>query len=245
MKVIGLLLVSHENDVLEETLKHNLPLVDSFYCLDGTEPNSLSYHLIRQWKPAGYWTDKTLKKLGWGSHARDGWRQWLLQHAYEEQGTANLFVLLHGDEVWTRAPRDLALAHQQADGFEFPLPVYFPRIWVRGKPPLEQLKWHLGPGWREFRMFRGGPSVNFSPEQHFNVRPSGIGRVVYLEDAPIKHYAYRAPQVQKERAARHVVTGFDPDNYRHVLEGRLLWDEEMIAKWQQSNSCWAQLGKDE
>ncbi len=226
---IGLLMVSHENDVLERTLAANCEFVDCFYVLDGTVPHGESEAICKtNSKCAGYQRDQDLPYDG---HPRDGWRQALYEQAAAEHGRDNWFLLLHGDEVWTGLP-GAAMAH--CDGFTFRLPFYFPREgepWDYRVHPLDQLRWSLGPGSTELRMFRGGENVNFDPQQHFNVTPSGLQRMGACV-SPIRHYLYRSPDCQQERLERHLVSGFDPDNYRHVATEGAYWSEDRIRDYQ-------------
>ena len=233
--IVGLLMVSHEDDVLAATLQKHTANVDVFYALDGTYPNDWSRSLIESHPRChGYWQDSRLPPE-YGTQPRDGWRQWLLEHAYADHGHEHVFALLHADEVWTRSPAEIADEHPEANGFIMRLPVYFPQIWIVGRDPLEQLKWHLIPGWPEFRMFRGGPDVRYDTRQHFNVTPQGIDRIVSV-DAPIRHYPYRSPETQRKRANHTEATGWDPDNYRHVLDhDEVFWTAETIERWQRAS----------
>jgi hypothetical protein len=243
---IGLLMISDENDILAEVLAGHCEIVDAFYVLDGTAPNKTSRKICMSFpKCLGYATDSELPRPPYPEGTTCGYRQFPYEMACAEHGSDHWFLELHGDEVWTFDPRDLPAEHPEADGFIFPLPVYFPREpWDDDVPPLEQLKWHLGPGWPELRMFHGGPEVNFSVEQHFNTQPHGINKVVRV-DKPIKHLLFRAPEHQRQRAARHERTGYDPDNYKHITErDEVIWSDEMIAHWQ-TQACWRDLARDE
>ena len=233
MKFIGLLMVADENDVLDRTLAHNARFVDWFYALDGTSDRVQSSALITSHpKCAAYLHDENC-----GVQPRDGWRQHLLDLAVLNYGPDHWFLLLHGDEVWTADPRETVAAHPGHDHFLYRLPVYFPRAgepWNYKRHPLDQLRWNLGPGWPEVRLFRGGEGVAFDPRQHFNVTPSGL-RSLGASQAPIKHYPYRAPDVQRARARRHQTTGFDPDNYRHILDhDAVYWDDGRIEAYRQN-----------
>lgn len=239
---IGLLMINGENDILERTLAANCEFVDCFYALDGTVPGGTSRAICRAHpKFRGYTHDRIMAtRKGYGPIPRDGWRQFLYEQASAAYGRDNWFLLLHGDEVWTGLPDNM----DDHDGFMFSLPVYFPRAgepWDNTVHPLDQLRWHLGPGYREFRMFKGGDHVNYEPQQHFNVTPAGIARIGGC-DKPIRHYPYRAPKVQRERAARHEQTRFDPENYRHITDGdAVYWDDQQISGWQASNDCFREL----
>lgn len=229
-------MVCGEDDVLATTLAENLRFVDRFYALDGTVPNDVSRRVCTDHpKCGGYLTDADLSPASFGDKPKDGWRKAIHELAIEAGHRDDWFVLLHGDEVWTFDPAHVATAHPDADGFTFRLPLYVPRdAWDDEREPLDQLHWRLGPGWPEFRMFRGGPGVRYRAEQHFDTSPLGLRRIVHLNHQ-IRHYPYRAPAAQVERAARHLRTGFDPHNYRHVNEsGRTLWTDAMIARHRRS-----------
>ena len=239
--MIGLLMLRSEDDILGSVLNYNAPLVDAFYVLDGTVPNTKSRPLCERWLSCrGYWTDDELPER-YGTVPRDGWREWLYRNAVIDFGYDNWFVLMHGDEVWTISPAQAAAEHPDADGLVFHLPVYFPREeWDETAHPLDQLRWSLGPGWPELRMFRGGERVGYDVTQHFNVTPRGIGRIADTRHA-IKHYPFRSPTQQRARAAQHAESGFDPDNYRHILDrDEVVWSDAMIARWQRQR-CWRDL----
>lgn len=232
MTYIGLLMISHEDDVLEAVLQEHTKIVETFYVLDGTEPVRDSEAICRSFREcAGYTHDSDLP-AEYGPVPRDGWRQYLYEQAVADNGFDNWFLLLHGDEVWTFDPEHVMEMRAGADGFVFPLPCYFPREeWDYNRTAFEQLTWHLSPGWPEFRMFRGAPHVHYDVTQHFDVTPRGLRNIVRIPH-PIKHYPYRSPEVQRQRAQRHEQTGFDPDNYRHIVDGdNVIWDEAMIAGW--------------
>jgi hypothetical protein len=231
VKYLGIMMVSHENDILGRVLAEHSKIVDAFYVLDGTIPSDVSEAICRSFdKCAGYTTDSELPRPPYPELTTCGYRQWPYEQAVADHGTDNWFLELHGDEVWTFHPSEAITAHPGADGFIFPLPFYFSRDpWDDNRHPFDQLRWHMEPGWPEFRMFKGNPNVGFDPAQHFNTQPAGLHHVVHA-GFPIKHYPYRSPTVQRERALVHQRTGFDPDNYQHILDGdQVVWTDEMIA----------------
>ena len=181
---IGLLLVADENDILERVLAANLKFVDVFYVLDGTVPNRQSKRTCAHAaKCRGYWTDAELPRPPYPEGTVCGYRGFIYDKAVEDHGYDHWFVELHGDEIWTVHPNQVIEENPSADGFIFPLPFYFPRAdepWDDKVHPLDQLHWHMTPGWPEFRLFRGNPNVHFSPTQHFNTQPSGLTNVVQV-----------------------------------------------------------------
>ncbi len=226
-----------DEDIAADVLARSRASTDALYVLDGSDTRA---HL-----PAldGYWRDE---EMPYDGQVRDGWRQFLYERAVADHGYDHWFCLLHSDEVWTFDPREMHARWPDADGFQFRASCYFPRAgeqWDYERSALDQLRWSLGPGWPEFRMFHGGPEVAFEPTQHFNTTPRGL-RLIIQTDLEIKHYPFRSPSSQLARAQMHMRTGFDPDNYRHVLDGEIYWSDARIKEWQKESrqpGCWAQL----
>ena len=232
--LIGLLMVADENDILERTLDHNAQYLDAFYVLDGSTNPAYSEMVCRAHpKCWGYRTDAQLPRPPYPELSVCGYRQFILDHAYQDHGHDNWFMVLHADEMWTADPRPLTHTTRY-DGYVYKLPFYFPRDgepWDDSRHPIDQLAWALGPGWPEFRLFKGGPNVAYVPTQRFNTAPSGLHNVAIAVD-PILHYPYRSPAVQRQRAQTHERTQFDPDNYQHIVkEDAVYWTDEMIAAY--------------
>lgn len=230
MKTIGLLMTAMEDDILERTIGLNAEWVDCFYALDGT--GSARDTLTAHPKCWGYTTDAMLSE-GYPDKPCDGYRQHLYEQAVKDHGYDNAFVLLHGDEVWLRDPAEMI--HGGSQGVVFPMPFFVPRAeegWDDSAHALDQLRWLIGPGWPEFRAFRGSETVWFNRGQHFNTRPHGLERIFHMAGNPhVVHYPYRSPAVQRARAAMHLKTGFDPDNYKHIVDGdNVFWTDTMIEE---------------
>lgn len=220
---IGLMMVAEENDILADTLTQHEQIVDCFYALDGTRSDPGYSHdtITASEKCAGYLTDRALGD----DHTTDGSRQALLDLAVRDHGSDHWFCLLHADEVWMCDPAEVIVSYPGYDGYLFRLPFYVPREpWDNDVHPLDQLHWHFLPGWPEFRMFRGGPDVAYSPGQMFNVTPTGINNTKQTGEV-IRHYPYRSPRQQQLRAK----ASFDPDNYRHARQRRYVWTNDMVA----------------
>jgi hypothetical protein len=229
---IGLLMVAEENDILERTLDHNSQYLDAFYVLDGTPDNTESERICKAHpKCWGYSTDAQLPRPPYTSETLCGYRQFIYEQAVADNGSDNWFLILHGDEVWTQDPR-IITTNTRYDGFIYRLPFFFPREgepWDDSLHPVDQLSWGLGPGWPEFRLFRGNPTVQYDPLQQFNTRPFGIN-LVAATPALILHYPYRSPEVQRIRADLHQQSKFDPDNFAHIVsDDAVYWTDEMIA----------------
>lgn len=229
---IGLLMVADENDILERTLEHNSQWFDAFYVLDGSTDTAESERVCRaNPKCWGYRQDKDLPRPPYTERTLCGYRKFIHDMAVIDHGFGHWFMVLHADELWTQDPRDIT-RNTSFDGFVYRLPFFFPRDgegWEYDIHPIDQLHWNLGPGWPEFRLFRGGPTVAYRPQQEFSACPTGI-RKVAVADATISHYPYRSPEVQRSRAALHEVTQFDPDNYQHIVkEDRVFWTDDMIV----------------
>ena len=224
MKLIGLMMIREENDILERTLSHNLEFVDVVYAAFG-DKDAGDILFNRPWdKPVHSFSDAYVAAQGWPEQPCDGYRGFLLEEAIRNHGHDNWFLLLHGDELWTQDPREItSRITRDRVAVVYNLPFFLPREgepWEDDIHPLDQLHWHLTPGWPEVRMFREASGVRYQPNQHFNVTPDGI-EFLWYADAPILHYPYRSPEQQAKRAA---VT-FDPDNYQRTG----YWTDAMIA----------------
>lgn len=221
---IGLLMTRDENDILEDTLAVNCQHVDCFYALDGSEDYGTAAAICyATGKCAGFTRDA---ETGY-ENITDGCRQFIYAQAVKEHGYANWFLLLHGDEAWTFDPDAAIDADPEADGFEFRLPFLFPRSWDYDRTAFEQLTEALGPGWPEFRMFKGSPFVRYYVHRHFSVRPQGIQRAIRF-DWPIMHYPFRSPEVQRHHAAKSKT--WSPENLEAVRErDEVFWNDERIA----------------
>ena len=231
---IGLMMVAGEDDVLERSLDHNSQHFDAFYVLDGSDDNTESERICRAHpKCWGYRTDSQLPRPPYTERTLCGYRQFIYEHAVIDHGTDNWFMVLHADELWTQNPREITW-NSRHDGFIYRLPFFFPREgedWDDNQHPFDQLHWRMGPGWPEFRLFLGGPHVAYNPTQEFNTMPSGI-RHVGVADAPILHYPYRSPEVQRARAQQHERTQFDPSNYQHIVrDDQVYWTDSMIRAY--------------
>ena len=235
---IGLLMVADEDDILERTLDHNSQYLDAFYVLDGSTDRTESERICRAHpKCWGYRTDADLPRPPYPEKSVCGYRQFMLDHAYQDHGYDNWFMVLHADELWTFDPNEL-VKQRAYDGFVFRLPFFFPREgepWDYHRHAIDQLSWSLGPGWPEFRLFKGGAHVAYEPTQRFNTRPNGLTNVA-VSGLPILHYPYRSPEVQRRRAATHERTQFDPDNYQHIVnDDAVYWTDDMIGLYRRRN----------
>lgn len=230
---IGLLMVNEEDDILERTLDHNAQYVDAFYVLDGTEDNTESERICRSHpKCWAYRRDQDLPRPPYPEGTTCGYRKFIHDLAVADHGPDNWFLVLHADEIWPD-PKPLTRG-ATCDGWILPEPFFIPREgeeWDPDVHPLDQLHWMLGPGWPEFKMFKGSSGVSYDVSQHFNTMPSGLANIG-TSDVPVLHYPYRSPEVQQARARLHQRTGFDPDNYRHILGGDVYWTDGMIRDYQ-------------
>lgn len=231
--LIALLMVNDEDDILGRTLMHNSQWFDAFYVLDGSTDNTLSEKICRSHpKCWAYRTDAQLPRPPFPEKSVCGYRKFIHDLAVMDHGADNWFMLLHADELWPFDPRDYT-RQSMFDGFVFNLPFFFPRDeWDYCRHPIDQLTWSLGPGWPEFRLFRGGEGVSYDANQRFNAAPQGLRSTFHETENKILHYPYRSPEVQRARAATHERTQFDPDNYQHIVkDDACIWTDEMVQEY--------------
>jgi hypothetical protein len=232
--LIGLMLIRNENDILAQVLAAHLRFTDHVFILDGTteSPEEARRICCGLGGPrVSFYTEDELP-AGYPRPIRDGCRQFLVERARERFGCAGWFALLHADEIFVDSPADIIRLHgQEVDIIEVESLLYFihreqePFAFRPELPLQQQIYWYSGPGYPEVRLIRNKAGCDYDVPQHRNLVPHGLcarSRTSFK----IGHYPYRDPRQQKERAVdRAEVTGFSPDTYRHVLEGKYYLDE--------------------
>lgn len=237
MRLIGLLLIRDEQDMLDEALRNHTLFCDMILVLDGTEGAGQvqseaicrSFRQVRE-----YWRDA---ETGYELPLRDGARQFLLDRARAMFGQPNWYVVLHGDELWGRDPRPL-LAHEPKEcaGISVDLYHFFPHVSERatwnfgaGSTSIEALsRWYMMPPIVEQRLFADTGSSDYAVDQHSRTIPDGIG--VRHENLAVKQYNYRTPMQAHQRALQRRDAQWQENHYQHLIPGPDNFFVETLAR---------------
>jgi len=204
MKLVGLLMMRNDHDILPQVLACNMRYFDAVYVLDGSDDHEQTRAIFSAYsgKLAGMYRDSELPSA-YDRPPRDGARQFLLERIKADLGDEGWIFCLHSDEMFF----DVEPAHmvdaaeqmkcdlisisnvhfflhssQEADYH------YDPRI-----PVMEQIRFACFPGFPERRAFKNLPNISYDVNHHGSVVPFGLGREL-RSPFPVRHYLYRYPE---------------------------------------------------
>jgi hypothetical protein len=240
MLLTGIMMIRNENDILEEVLSEHIKFCDHIFVLDGTnEDPDKSKEICLSFKNITYFRDEDLPP-GYPRIVRDGCRQFLLDRVRDKYGYEGWVAVLHGDEIFVDDPRLIIKKYRGLfDALTLDCLLYF--IHKEQEPfkldPLksvqEQIVWYAGPGWPEARLFKNKKGSNYkSPSAHGKVVPEGLF-INYKTTFKIKHYAYRNPEHQAQRARdRSLDRDWSNIHYQKTLNNVFYFDErDFYCKW--------------
>ncbi len=228
-RLIGILMIRNENDVLEETLQNITQFYDRIFVLDGTEPESelrVSEAILRSFPEVTFImrdadTDGPFP-------IRDGARHYLLEEVRRQYGVGNWIGVLHGDEFYSRDPRPfIALLDPakvpiiQARLCHFFLHTDDKATWEerKDKPVQDRITHYMWPGTPENRLFYDDGRCRYDPRRHKMIVPYGAGaRRMRFDHLVIKQYNYRTPEQMHERAAQRLDSDWQVHHYGHIRD---------------------------
>ena len=198
---IGLLMTYNEEDIIEETLRHNVQFFDAIYALDGSTDKTAD--IIRSFDKVVYLIkDQDLypkRKI------RDGVRQFLLEKAQEERPCEGWFTLLHGDEMLVDNPNKIAIRadKQGAEKINWrPLNFFLHQsqkeTYSEDIPIIDQVQYYE-PGCNlEIRQFKNKAGIFYNLHQR-NLVPVNIGWKPFFDYPILRHYVVRSRKQFKSR----------------------------------------------
>jgi hypothetical protein len=221
-KLIGLMMIRDEQDMLAEALNNHSMFCRAIFVLDGSRGRARAEtkRILGDFSVvAGYWHDDD---TGYEQPLRDGARQYLLERSRESHGLNNWYAVLHGDELWCRDPRELLHIPDEACGVLTQLYHFFPHKSERdtwsypGSGSIEKSsRWYMMPPGKERRLFYDTGTHNYVPEQHRTTVPPNLPELTL--PIPIKQYNYRTPGQAHHRAANRKATGWQENHYHHLV----------------------------
>ena len=235
-RLVGLMMLRDEDDVLEEVLASAVRWFDRILVLDGTRDPARRerteailaarpevVHVARD--------DDVAARRGRPGPVRDGARQLLLDEARRRYGADRWIGVLHGDEFVDRDPRPLLAARRPlldptvrvrlVHGF---LHVDDRREWAASpdawsrRPVRERIRHVMWPGVPETRFFFDRGTRDYALDHHSKVVPTSF-RAGPLEDGfCVVQYNERSPAQAVERARARSATGWQHAHYQRFLD---------------------------
>lgn len=237
-RLIGIMMIREESDVLEATLRNVTQIYDRILVLDGTEPDeefAKSLEILKRFEEVvcvmrDRDTDGPFP-------IRDGARHYLLQEVRKRYGSGNWIGILHGDEFYTADPRPyLALLDpSQTPIFNVRLCHTFLHvddepIWdsIKHKSIQERITHYMWPGTPEDRIFYDDGKRNFDPAIHSLVVPlkHGWGRY-FAAEFTLTQYNYRNPEQMRIRAQQRINSKWQKNHYLHIAREDLCFVETL------------------
>ena len=240
-RLIGIMMIRNENDILKETLTNLINFYDRILVLDGTEPEEESKKcrsildgfkeiklIIRDIETPGPFP------------IRDGARYYLLEKARELYGYNNWIGVIHGDEIYSRDPRPFLTRVNPFDTpiLQIRLCHFFLHTEEKGnwpyllELPVEQRVTHyMWPGTPEDRFFYDDGIVHYNPSRHSLVVPYDYNvKRKLLNHFIIKQYNYRSPDQMRDRAIQRVDSGWQRNHYQHIINEDLFFVNSLHVK---------------
>ncbi|MDW3220183.1 MAG: glycosyltransferase family 2 protein [Acidimicrobiales bacterium] len=225
-RLIGMLMVRDEDDVLDESLAAAARWFDRIYVLDGTtDPDRVAR------------TDAILAgfaEVRW--HARDeewfpegvtdGARQVLLNRIRAENGVDNWIGLLHADEFIDQDPRPMLSARHPAAHPSIRVRVAHTFLHVDDEPrwkdgaeePLRARVAHqMWPGVPESRFFFDDGSRDFDVARHSKVLPRSHRAGELVDGFVVTQYNERSPDQVLARARQRADSDWQVGHYARLL----------------------------
>lgn len=226
-RLIGLLMVRDEDDILDEMLATATRWFDRILVLDGT--------------PAGPARDRTdaildrtpevvfrLRDEDLDHPVRDGARQHLLAEARRRFGTGHWIGILHADEFLDQDPRPMLAAHNP--GLDPSLRVRLVHTFLHTAdraewatnaelPVRERLTRCMWPGVPEARFFHDFGDRDYDVMHHGKVIPTSFRNGPLVDGYVITGYNERDPAQLLERARDRAATEWQRGHYSRLDDG--------------------------
>lgn len=226
-RLVGLLMLRDEDDVLDEMLRCAVQWFDRILVLDGTldEGRCRRTDEILASFPEVVFVARDADVLG-TQPTRDGARQVLLDEARRRYGSDRWIGVLHADEFMDQDPRPMLAAHN---------PLFDPTIRIRlvhaflhtddaaewrddaaaclALPVRERVRHVMWPGVPETRFFFDRGHRDYRLEHHSKVVPTSFRSGPLVDGYSVVQYNERSPLQAVERGRSRAATGWQTGHY--------------------------------
>lgn len=238
-RMIGIMMIRNENDMLRETLTNLTKVYDRIFVLDGTMPEEeflKGKKIMEEFQEVKF----ILRDADTAGPfpIRDGARKYLMEEVRKRYGVNNWVGILHGDEMYSKDPRPLL---KEINPYR--TPVVMIRLchfflhsndgpkWevLKEKPVEERVTHYMWPGTPEDRFFYDFGKTNYEPSRHSLVVPYPqvyVSRKM-INDFIIKQYNYRTPEQMAERASQRIKSSWQSNHYQHIYKEGLCFTDSL------------------
>ncbi|MCH7788578.1 MAG: glycosyltransferase family 2 protein [Acidobacteria bacterium] len=225
-RLIGLLLVKNEVDILEEMLSNARRWFDRILVLDGTTEQRPATEAILASFEEVVFIARDEDLLG-TAPTRDGARQYLLDEARRRYGVDNWIGVLHADEFMEQDPRPmLASRHPTLDPsirvrlVHAFLHVDDERNWsqLANLPVRDRLRYCMWPGVPEARFFFDAGDRDYEIHRHSKVIPHSFRPGPLIDGYTIVQFNERTPEQVIARANQRMADGWQTGHYARFAD---------------------------
>jgi hypothetical protein len=239
-RLIGMMMIRNENDILQDTLCHLTTFYDRILVLDGTVPeaaHATCRKILERFEEVR-WIVRDKDTPG-PFPIRDGARQYLLDKVRAWYGVDNWIGILHADEFYTKDPRPFL---HRIDPCQTPVVTvrlchFFLHTddrcnWpaIQQLPVEKRVTHYMWPGTPEDRFFYDNGKADYQPSRHSLVVPRAYAPAecrTMLDPFVVKQYNYRSPVQMRERAHQRVRSEWQCNHYRHITERKLYFVDSL------------------
>lgn len=223
-RLIGMMMIRDEDDVLGETLAGAVRWFDRIYVLDGTtDPDRVARtDAILAARPEVCWHARDADWFPEG--VTDGARQVLLDRIRRDHGVDNWIGVLHADEFLDQDPRPMLAARHPALHPSLRVRVAHAFLhpddehrWSSAVPMRQRVRHTMWPGVPESRFFFDDGSRDFDVALHSKVIPRSHRPGELVDGYVIVQYNERDPDQLVARARSRAASGWQVEHYARVL----------------------------
>ncbi len=225
-RLIGLLMIRNESDVLAESLAVATQWFDRIFVLDGTdEPERAATDAILAATPEVEFVVRD-QELATEGPVRDGARQVLLEEVRRRYGVDNWIGILHADEFIEQDPRPLlgatnpvtspTLRVRLVHGF---LHAADEPVWAEltDLPVRQRIRHFMWPGVPETRFFYDNGTRDYEVSHHGKTVPLSFRNGPLIDGFIVLHFNERSPSQIVGRAEQRRGDGWQQSHYQRFV----------------------------